>query len=183
MKTARLELRLLKKSDYTSWKKAKGAQAQMKSRFDSAPASAKDLTRSKFYELLREQAKKRKADYAYVYGVFREDNLVGSVTIGGIQRGATHSATIGYQIFNNHWSKGYGTEAVGGLLEIAFKEQKLHRVVAGIEPGNDRSVKIVRKFRFRREGFSKRVVLLRGEWKDLIQYALTCEDYGIVWQG
>lgn len=44
-------------------------------------------------------------------------------------------------------------------------------------------LKVVKKLGFRKEGLSKRVVFIRGDWQDLVQYALTCEDRGIKWQG
>lgn len=36
---------------------------------------------------------------------------------------------------------------------------------------------------FRKEGISKKIVLLRGQWQDLIQYALTTDDLKIKWAG
>jgi len=183
MKTERLELRPLKRSDYAAWKKAKTSQGPPKNRFDLAvKAELKDLTRSKFLEILKRQRKNSKADLTYSYGVFLGTELIGSTSMS-VSRGLTHSAIIGYNIFNNHWGNGYGSEALGGLLEIAFKEQKLHRVVAGIEPGNRRSVKLVNKYGFRNEGIAKRMLFWRGRWNDLIQYALTSEEYGVIWQG
>ena len=183
MKTERLELRPLKRADYSAWKNAKSSQGPPQNRFDIAGSvELKNLTRSKYLEILKRHRKNSKADQVYIYGVFLGAQLIGSLSMS-VSRGYMHTAMIGYNIFNNHWGKGYGTEALGGLLEIAFKEQKLHRVVAGIEPGNRRSVKLVTKFGFRHEGIAKRALLIRGKWQDLNQYALTCEEYGVIWQG
>ena len=182
MKTATLELRALKRSDYKAWKKAKISQLPAQSRWDRSNTELKNLTRSKFVEMLKRYRKNSKADISYVYGVFYGDVLVGSVSMM-VSRGITQTAIIGYTIYNNHWGKGYGTEALERLLEITFKEKNLHRAVAGIEPGNRRSVRLVRKFGFRREGVSKRALLDQGKWIDLIQYALTSEEYGVIWQG
>jgi ribosomal-protein-alanine N-acetyltransferase len=98
-------------------------------------------------------------------------------------RSVTQSSFIGYALFNKYWGFGYAEESVNALIEIAFRDHKLHRVVAGIEPDNKRSIKLAKKLGFRKEGISKRVVLLRGKWQDLIQFALTTEDKNIKWSG
>ena len=183
MKTERLELRFLKKSDYLAWKTAYTTQLDMKNRWDTQNKPLKDLTRSKFLGILKQHAMNRKADRTFIYGVFFSGELIGSVTLGNIARGVTQSASLGYHLFNRYWGVGYAREAVTGSLEIAFRELKLHRVVAGVERDNLRSLKLIRKLGFRREGVSKRLVFLRGEWQDLVQYALTCEEYGVVWVG
>lgn len=184
MKTERLEIRLLKKSDYLAWKTVYSIQLPMKNRWDSKNKPLRDLTRSKYFEMLRQHKKNINADKTYVYGVFLETGqLIGSIVIGNVLRGLTHSAFLGYHLYNPYWGLGYATEMIEGTLEIAFKEQKLHRLVAGIESDNKRSLKLIRKFGFRREGVSKRVVFLRGKWQDLAQYALTCEEYGLEWFG
>lgn len=179
----KIKIRYLKRTDYPAWKKAKSLQLPMQNRFDSAKPALSDLTRSKFNAIIRRQIKNRKEDKSYQFGVFAGEQLVGTVTLGSILRTYMHTASIGYHIFNNHWGKGYGSQALTQLLEFSFVEQKLHRLVAGIEPGNNRSINLVRKFNFRREGISKRAVLFQGKWLDLIQYALTCEEYGVIWQG
>lgn len=144
-----------------------------------------ELTRAHFKTLLKEQALKRKTEEFFDYGVFlnQTGEYIGRVSLMSFVRSITQSAFIGYALFNPHWGQGYAEEAVRALINIAFKDHKLHRVVAGIEPDNRRSIKLALKLKFRREGLSKRVVLLRGVWQDLVQYALTTEDIYLKWKG
>ncbi len=111
------------------------------------------------------------------------EEFVGQVTLMHFIRSITQSSFIDYSLMNTYWGNGYALEATNAAIDIAFKDHKLHRVVAGIEPDNNRSIKLVRKLGFRREGISKKIVLLRNDWQDLIQFALTTEDRNLKWTG
>lgn len=185
-KTKRLVIRSLQKSDYNQWKYAYTNMLPQKNRFDtSLNRSQTELTKAKFYKLLSDQKNKRQHEDYFDYGVFlcSSGELIGRIGLGHFIRSVTQSSFIGYALFNKYWGLGYAEEAVAALIDIAFSDHKLHRVVAGIEPDNKRSLRLVKKLGFRKEGVSKRVVLLRGEWQDLIQYALTTEDKKMKWSG
>lgn len=68
---------------------------------------------------------------------------------------------------------------VNGVLEIAFKALKLHRVEAGIEPQNKRSLSLAKSIGMRREGLSKRRLFLDKKWLDMAIYAITAEEKGV----
>lgn len=185
-KTKRLQVRALKPSDYAAWKAAYTSMLPPKNKWDrSTNRPLSELTREKFKSLLKEQEKKRKTEEFCDYGVFlnQSGELIGRVSLMNFVRSVTQSSFVGYALFNPHWGQGYAEEVVRSLIDIAFKDHKLHRIVAGIEPDNKRSIRLVKKLNFRKEGTSKKVVLLRGEWQDLVQYALTTEDLKIKWSG
>jgi ribosomal-protein-alanine N-acetyltransferase len=73
--------------------------------------------------------------------------LVGFVNVNNIVRGALQS--------------GYG----------------LHRVEANIQPGNVRSIGLVLRLGFEREGFSRRYLKVDGDWRDHERWALLAEDW------
>lgn len=184
--TKRLVIRPLQKSDYQEWKLAYTSMLPEKNKWDgSLNRELHDLTKLKFYQLLKDQAINRKNEDFCGYAVFLKSTgqFIGRVSLMNFIRSVTQSSFIGYALFNPYWGKGYAVEAVNALIDIAFKDHKLHRVVAGIECDNRRSIKLVKKLGFRKEGVSKRVVLLRDEWQDLVQYALTSEDRKIKWSG
>jgi len=72
---------------------------------------------------------------------------------------------------------------VRALIDIGFRDLRLHRLEAGIEPGNRRSILLARSLGLRKEGLKRRAVFLRDTWVDLGIYAVTCEDVGIPWKG
>src|SRR5665213_1658721 len=82
--------------------------------------------------------------------------IVGIVNISDIVLGAFHSAYLGY--YGMAWCAGRGlmTQAVGLAVRHAFDTLGLHRVEANIQPGNTRSIALVRRLGFSREGFSPR---------------------------
>lgn len=103
--------------------------------------------------------------------------IVGSVEISRIARGNFQSAYLGYGIVAHHRRKGYMTEALQLALRHAFRELRLHRVEANIEPGNEASIALVRRAGFTREGFSRRYLKLGGRWRDHERWALLREDW------
>lgn len=86
-------------------------------------------------------------------------------------------AEIGYTIAPRHQGQGYGTEAVRGLVDYLFKELGLHRIVARVDPGNVGSIKLLKKLRFRQEGYLSQSTKIRGEWKDDVLFAILKEEW------
>jgi ribosomal-protein-alanine N-acetyltransferase len=62
------------------------------------------------------------------------------------------------------------------VLRHAFETIGLHRVEANIQPGNARSIALVERLGFRREGYSPRYLRIGGEWRDHVRYAILAED-------
>jgi len=106
-----------------------------------------------------------------------DDALVGVFNIGEIVRGIFKSAYLGYYAFAPHAGAGYMTEALQLVLRVAFKELRLHRLEANVQPGNVRSLSFVRRAGFVREGFSRRYVRIGGRWRDHVRLALLAEDW------
>ena len=63
------------------------------------------------------------------------------------------------------------------VLKHAFGKLKLHRVEANIQPGNRASIALAKKCGFVREGLSRRMLKVRGRWKDHERWALLAEDF------
>jgi len=178
-------VRPYKPTDYEAWKRAQGCSHLKRSnKWDSARRpDPSELTKSKFNKILKSQKKNRDKDYFYDFGIFLKDGtLVGGVSIMDISRQVFQNAYLGYRIYNIYWGKGYGSEGVQLALDIAFKDLKLHRLEAGIEPTNRRSIALARKIGLKKEGFSKARLFLRNKWLDMTLYVARSEDFGIVWK-
>ncbi len=61
-------------------------------------------------------------------------------------------AGIGYWLVPEARNSGYATRAVRLLSDWGLKEQRLHRIEAWVEPGNDASVRVLSKCGFEDEG-------------------------------
>jgi ribosomal-protein-alanine N-acetyltransferase len=75
--------------------------------------------------------------------------IAGQINLNDIIRGITQQAFIGYHVFVPFQGQGYMTEGVDLALRYAFRGLKLHRIEAGIQPGNDRSIALVKRRGFR----------------------------------
>jgi [ribosomal protein S5]-alanine N-acetyltransferase len=103
--------------------------------------------------------------------------LVGVINVSEIVHGASRSAYLGYYAFVPHAGRGYMTEGLALALRWVSRELHLHRVEANIQPGNEASRALVRRFGFRREGFSPRYLKIAGRWRDHERWALLAEDW------
>lgn len=184
-KTKRLIIRTLEPKDYEAWKNGHLNKLEAQNIWDKGKRKPTELTKSEFKRLLSSQKKMRDNDEFYDLAVFKKSTgeIVGNVAAMNIVRSVTQTAFLGYFIHNNHWGNGYGKESVLAMIDIAFNQLKLHRIEAGVEPNNRRSILLAKSVGLRKEGLKKRVVHLRGGWQDLTMYSATCEDFGMKWKG
>jgi ribosomal-protein-alanine N-acetyltransferase len=183
-KTKRLIIRPLNKNDYKIWNEAIVEMLPPKNKWDLAHKSNPDTSKKAFLQMLNKISIGRINESVVEYAIIERSSnkLIGRCSLMSFVRSITQSAFVGYGLYNNYWGKGYAEEALNGLIQIAFKKHKLHRILAGIEPKNTRSLKLAKRLGMRREGIAKNVVMLRGEWRDLVQYALTWEDLNLKWK-
>lgn len=109
----------------------------------------------------------------------REDpgSLIGRVALNGVMRGAMHGAYLGYWMDVDHQNGGLCTEAIRAVLDFAFGPAELHRVQAAIMPHNARSLRVIEKLGFRREGYAERYLQIAGKWEDHVIFARTREEH------
>ncbi|MDP9119020.1 MAG: GNAT family N-acetyltransferase [Actinomycetota bacterium] len=110
--------------------------------------------------------------------VCRNDDgaIVGYFGLGQIFYGRFRNAYLGYYAFEPFAGQGYMREGLELVLRYAFGDLHLHRVQASIQPGNERSIALVRGAGFRKEGLARRYLKIGGRWRDHEQWALTVED-------
>jgi [ribosomal protein S5]-alanine N-acetyltransferase len=104
-------------------------------------------------------------------------DIVGVININDVIRGAFQSASLGYYAFAPYAGQGLMHEGMLLVLKYAFEKLKLHRLEANIQPANLASIALVRKCGFVREGVSRRMLKVRGRWKDHERWALLSENF------
>lgn len=179
--TERLILRLYRQTDHEMWRETYSTLPNAQNRWDNGPQPLEKLTMGAFKKVLDNQEKDSSADRFYCLNAFEKDSgsLIGQFSLMDISRVIFQNAYLGYAIYSPYWRKGYGKEAVSAMFDVAFNTLKLHRVEAGIEPHNKRSIALVKSLNMRREGLSKRRLFFRGKWVDMVIYAITVEDLGL----
>lgn len=103
--------------------------------------------------------------------------LVGYVNINNIVRGALRSGYLGYAAFASHARRGLMTSGLAAVVTEAFASLGLHRLEANIQPDNSRSLALVQRLGFTREGLSPRYLMVDGAWRDHERWAVLAEDW------
>lgn len=85
-------------------------------------------------------------------------------------------AEIYYKLHPDHWGKGYATEVAKELVRFGFEDLKVHKVEAGVQTENVRSVRVLEKIGMTNEGLRRKILPIRGEWKDNYHYAIVEDD-------
>ncbi len=101
--------------------------------------------------------------------------MAGIVTIDSIVRGRFQSASLSYAAFAPSAGRGYMSEGLALVVRYAFSELRLHRLEASIQPGNQASLRLIRRQGFRKEGYSPGMLFIDGAWRDHERWAITRE--------
>lgn len=83
---------------------------------------------------------------------------------------------IFYNIIPEQWNKGYATEAAKTVIKFGFEQLHLHKIEAGVATENTASIKVLEKLGMTREGLRRKILPIRGRWKDNYHYAIVEDD-------
>jgi ribosomal-protein-alanine N-acetyltransferase len=83
---------------------------------------------------------------------------------------------IYYKLLPLHWGQGYATEIAQSLIKFGFERMHLHKVEAGVQTENIKSIRVLEKVGMTREGLRRKILPIRGEWKDNYHYAIVQDD-------
>ncbi len=89
-------------------------------------------------------------------------------------RTAELGITIGDKAY---WGRGYGREAIGLLLDYAFRMLNLRRVYLRVHARNERAVRAYRACGFVEEGRLRRHVWSNGEYDDLLFMGVLRDEF------
>ena len=102
--------------------------------------------------------------------------IVGVTNLSQIFHKGFQNAYLGYYGMAAFAGRGLMTEAVRLTTRYAFGELGLHRLEANIQPGNLRSIALVQRVGFRKEGFSPRYLRINAVWCDHERWALLADE-------
>ncbi|HEX3675620.1 MAG TPA: GNAT family N-acetyltransferase [Rhizomicrobium sp.] len=170
-------LRYPRMSDFLAWSRIRGESRAFLSPWEPVWA-ADELTRGAFRRRLKRYARETRHDTAYAFLVFRDedDALIGGCTLSNVRRGVTQCCALGYWVGERFARQGYMHAAVGALIPFIFKTLGLHRIEAACLPSNEPSKSLLAKTGFREEGLAMRYLMIDGEWRDHVQFALLADE-------
>jgi [ribosomal protein S5]-alanine N-acetyltransferase len=95
------------------------------------------------------------------------EHALGQVHLSQIARAPFCSALLGYSIDAAHEGRGLMREALEAVLADAFGPRiGLHRVQANVRPENIRSLALLDRLGFEREGLAREYLFIDGAWRD-----------------
>ena len=105
------------------------------------------------------------------------DTIAGVINVSEIVRGHFQSAYLGYYAFEPCAGQGLMRQGLQRVIAHCFGKLRLHRLEANIQPGNKRSIALMKSLGFTCEGFSPRYLKVGGRWRDHQRWALLVEDW------
>jgi [ribosomal protein S5]-alanine N-acetyltransferase len=98
--------------------------------------------------------------------------IIGVINFNEIVRGNLQSAYLGYYISREFEGNGYMFEGLKLAITFAFSELRLHRLEANIQLENIRSINLVKRLGFKKEGLSPKYLRIKNTWKDHERWAI-----------
>jgi RimJ/RimL family protein N-acetyltransferase len=106
-----------------------------------------------------------------------EGGVIGTCTLAKLD--ADHRrAELGFALARRHWGHGYIAEAASALLDFAFTTLRLQRLTADADPRNKRSIRVLERLGFQREGYLRAHYMVGGEKQDAILFGLLRGQWG-----
>jgi RimJ/RimL family protein N-acetyltransferase len=153
LETERLYLRSYKAGDGPMYYAASIRNRNHLAEFESGNILMHLKTKEHAEAIVRELAADWIARKHFFIGIFDKAT---NAWIGQVYIGSTNwdlpEFTIGYVADINHEGKGYISEAVKRVLKMLFEEVSAHRVKSDCNENNFRSIKLLERCGFRREG-------------------------------
>lgn len=128
-------------------------------------------------QILKEEDKASQKCEEFRFWISRkgDDEIIGTVCISNVLFGSVKSCYLSYKIGAEHQGKGYATEAVSEVIDFAWKILRLHRIESYVMPRNTRSLRVMEKLGFEKEGISRRCLEVNGVWEDHVRFSLLNE--------
>ena len=123
----------------------------------------------------REATKEHPDDLWFAIEV--EGILIGNCGLGSRDR-TSHTSELGITIGEReYWGKGYGREAIGLLLDYAFRILNQHRVWLTVNGNNERAIRCYLASGFVEEGRLRKHVWNDGQYIDYIYMGILREEW------
>jgi len=112
----------------------------------------------------------------FVAGIWHEGCLAGVISYAPFDW-ENRSTELGYWVGEEHQGKGLVTAACRALVNHAFWELRLNRVVISCATGNKKSCAIPERLGFRREVVQRQAVWLYDHFVDHVVYATLASEW------
>ena len=101
---------------------------------------------------------------------------MGGCTLSNVRRGVTQCCALGYWIGERFARQGYMFDACKALCRLSSTTLGLHRIEAACLPQTSPRRICCARSGFREEGLARRYLLINGEWRDHVLFALLADE-------
>jgi len=117
-------------------------------------------------------------DSWFQLAIIRKDNgeLIGDIGIHFLESESLQ-VEIGFTLDCNQHGNGFATEALTEILNFLFRKLNKHRVIASIDPRNEKSIRVVEWIGMLKEAHFRKSLWIKNEWVDDLVYAILKEDW------
>lgn len=105
--------------------------------------------------------------------------IVGVANLSQIFYKSFQNAYLSYYVDVDFAGQGLMLQGVGLAVDFAFCTLGLHRLEANIQPKNKRSINLVKRLGFIKEGFSPKYLKINREWQDHERWALIVDNWSL----
>lgn len=100
-----------------------------------------------------------------------DERVIGTCTLASWSRDHRR-AELGYALARDHWGQRLMVEALPAIIAFGFACLELYRLEADADPRNTRSIRLLERLGFRREGLLRSRYVQCGERQDAALYGL-----------
>jgi ribosomal-protein-alanine N-acetyltransferase len=166
--TSRLKLREFVESDYPSLREMDSIP-EMYTYERDLPSEAE--TRKVLDEYIANQQEVQRTTYRFAITIPPHVTAIGLLKLSR-QWEAIREWEVGWAVQQHEWGRGYATEAAWRVMDWAFRELNVHRIVAFCHADNAASVRVMEKLGMHQDGRLRETRWLRGQWWDEFVYSI-----------
>jgi ribosomal-protein-alanine N-acetyltransferase len=170
-------LRLPRYSDYPQWYRLRSDSRAFLQPWEPV-WNSDELSQSAFRARVVRNEQEYESGQAVPLLIFdaAAETLLGGITVGYIRRGAAQACMVGYWIGERFARQGHMSAALHLTVHHIFHELSLHRIEAACIPHNHKSLTLLEKAGFEREGILKDYLKINGVWQDHVMLSLIKDD-------
>jgi len=128
-------------------------------------------TRHSLDEFLYNQQETPRTTYRFAITILPEDEVRGILKFSR-QWEAIREWEIGWAVHPEFWGRGYAGEAARQIMDWAFTQMDVHRIVAFCHADNQNSVRVMEKLGMHRDARLRETRWLNGKWWDEYVYSI-----------
>ena len=129
-------------------------------------------------EFLSKALNESPTEFGIVWGIVLKgsDRLIGTIGLHNIDL-TSKKVEAGYAMHDDHWGKGYTTEALRAIIERTFSDTEINRIEAHHVAEHGASGRVMEKAGMKYEGMLREAKLMKSGLCDMKVYSILRKEY------